>query len=180
MQTEIPPVTPSMDGAGEPDASLRPGCRCCGQAPVDYTRNPNSHLCGECRQKLIRYPVPRPLLGLMLLVVLLMGVSFAKFPAAMESFAAYRMAEQYAAAADYDSAIQVVAPLLDRYPQSPKVILAALDYCMAGEYYYDAAYVFDEYAVGLEVNDADYKRMDDHYKKLISIFESIDEEVAQS
>ena len=128
-------------------------CHLCHGAPIDRSENRNSVLCKNCREKAIRYPVPKKIWAAVAVVLVLLLVSMVRFPKTLGDYRIYVSAEDRIENGELYEGMTDLLNIVEKYPQSTaltgKLVRLAMKY---GCYDY-AAYTIDNYLVGKEVND---------------------------
>ena len=120
-----------MDAQGEnrPTLVLDPGspasappqavCRHCRSAqPESGYETP---LCAACRRTLVKRPFPIWVVGTAAVTILLVFVSFLRFPSAVQFGVAYERADRQEQKNDYRGALKNYHLVASRYPNSPKL-----------------------------------------------------------
>lgn len=173
---------PADDGIEEP-YTVRPEfaipeeelCRKCGQKRIDRSKSRNSILCGECREEQTRYPFPKMMVPIVLCAVVLIGVAMVRTPKVLKCYKSYNQAQDQAAAGEIFPVLQNLMEVMEIYPDSVPVAERMLDLSMSYGYYDAAAFVFNEYLAGQEVNNASYAKISGYTKKLERFYNTVDQ-----
>ncbi|HHY81365.1 MAG TPA: hypothetical protein GX505_01640 [Clostridiales bacterium] len=154
-------------------------CIACRQREKDKSDNPHSELCTECRHALIKYPIPKWIFLIFVLIVILLAASVKNIPESIKDLKAYQDAEaKYYDKYYYDSLV-LYDELYQKYPDSVLLAVKLMQACIKQQNFDYAAYIIDNSLVGKEVDDSDYKLITesidllDRYYSLVSKVDEI-------
>lgn len=149
-------------------------CQYCGQRNIDRSVNPDSVICAECRESLIRYPIPKKIYAMLALIFVLVVVGLLQFPGGLNSYKTFFTADARAADGYSSSALVDLDELMADYPDSDKIPLKMLDISMQYGYYDYAAYIINTYIVGKELSDYEYDKVTHYSDSLNSYYDTQD------
>lgn len=149
-------------------------CRACGKAIIDRSENVDSVLCSTCRERLIRYPVPKLFILFSAIIVILMGFAFSRFPKVLRCYKIYEKAEAMAESGDIGAAVDGLNTVVDQYPESIPVATRLVDIAMGGGCYDAAAYVLSNNLSGKEMAEDTVARLNQYIDKIERYYDSCD------
>lgn len=149
-------------------------CKECGHGEIDRTENPDSVLCRTCREKYIHYPISKVLIFFSIILVILMGAAFSRFPKVLKYYKMYEQSEQIAAEGGIKDAIDGLYTVLEQYPDSTEVAVRLTDIAMAGGYYDDAANMLSNYFSDVSMDDVTVTRLNQYIDKLDRYYTTCD------
>lgn len=118
--------------------------------------------------------IPIPILLFLIASLVLAGISMFRFPESLSEYKVYRRAEERTHSGETAAALQDLLEVLEEHPNSMPLILELIDLSMESGYYDQAAYVFNEYLVGKNLNDSQYARMMRYSRRLDSYYLTYD------
>lgn len=141
-------------------------CRKCRHRTIDRSENPESVLCRDCREELIRLKIP-PVFYLIGAAVVLMAVFvFTSSMGGLRNFGIYNQSKSMAADGYVVTALDGLLDILEENPDNKNVAVRLADLGMKYAYYNYAAYAIDNYLVGKEVSDSQYDKLNGYIRKL--------------
>jgi tetratricopeptide (TPR) repeat protein len=141
-------------------------CQACGKGYIDRSESAHSIMCTECRDKMIRHPVPKIFLLFSLLVFVLVVVAFYHFPEVLDSYKIYERSPALADSGEITIALTELNTLIEKYPNSNPIAVRMADIAMEKGYYEYAGYVIDTYLYGEEMNDVLVDRMNGYVDRI--------------
>lgn len=163
-------------------------CKHCGTRYIDYSENPQSVLCKECREELLKLNIPKPVIVFCILVavltvvnIVIFAVDFVKFKNADGFEYATHMTDErcklYKDMADNGevfTALDSMAGILENEPDNLEMAITLADVAMEYTYPDYAAWAIDYYLVGQEVSDKEIDRMNSYIDEL-NVYYATDE-----
>lgn len=149
-------------------------CKRCRRRTIDRSGNPDSELCKECREELIKLKIP-PLFYLNAVIVLFLMV-FTILPS-MGGFVnvfSYKNAEETSEEGFVISVMDNLVSILDDNPDNIDVAIELTDVAMKYSYYDYAAYAIENFLVGEEVPDKAYYRINGYIDELNTYYDTVD------
>ena len=165
-------------------------CRRCRKRPIDKSENPDSVLCRDCREELIKLRIPTPLLvtGIIvaIIVILCMGVFVMDFFRLRVGFGGHEVFQfndkeeimenmpdpMYTVYSTQAGMGQVVTAMdgilteLEENPDDMDMAILLADIAMEYSYFDYAAYAINEYLVDKSVSDEEYDRITGYIEEL--------------
>ena len=172
MQEE--PNVPEINYGQEDQWEAENRCGACGHGMIDRSENTDSVLCSACRERFIRYPVPKLFIVFSAVIVVLLGFAFIRFPKVIKSYKIYVKAEAKAANGDIVEAIQGLHTVVEQYPGSVPVAVRLTDIAMEGGFYDDASYVISNNLSGKKIEANTVARLNRYIDKLDRFFHTYD------
>ena len=164
MQEE--PNVPEINYGQEDQWEAENRCGACGHGMIDRSENTDSVLCSACRERFIRYPVPKLFIVFSAVIVVLLGFAFIRFPKVIKSYKIYVKAEAKAANGDIVEAIQGLHTVVEQYPGSVPVAVRLTDIAMGGGFYDEASNVLSNSLSGKSVDETTHARMSQYIDKI--------------
>lgn len=149
-------------------------CKKCNTRRIDKSENPKSELCLECRQELIKYPIPLQLWLTMAVVAVMVIISMLRFPGVFKTYWAYQDAKQQQQEDCVYTAMNQYNIVLESYPTASSIAVDMTDMAMKYSFYDSASYIIDEYLVGKEVTDSIYNRIEGYFVTLDEYYNTYD------
>lgn len=149
-------------------------CKRCRRRAIDRSGNPDSELCKECREELIKLKIP-PVFYLFAVIVLFLMV-FTILPS-MRGFVnvfSYKNAEETSEEGFVISVMDNLVSILDENPDNIDVAIELTDVAMKYSYYDYAAYAIENFLVGEEVPDKAYYRINGYIDELNTYYDTVD------
>ena len=168
MQEE--PYIPEIDKGQEEQWETENRCRACGHAMIDRSEYPDSALCSTCRERFIRYPVPKHFILFSVILVVLMGFAFSRFPKILKSYKIYVKAETMAENGDIAEAMESLRTVVEQYPDSIPVAVRLTDIAMERGFYSDASNVLSNNLSGKTMDENTVVRMNQYIDKITRFF----------
>lgn len=148
-EQEIPTGKPEpQEASSEADEADSPYCLNCHINLKDTTENPNSVLCGECREHYIRYPLPRWLLAVLIIIIFAMAAGVLKMPVVLCNFKLYQQAEAAYDQKRFNTAAASYALLQEQYPKGQTIHEKMFLALVKAQRMEEAALVFNTYLDG--------------------------------
>lgn len=164
MQQE--PNVPEISNGQEDQWETEKRCGACGHGLIDRSENADSVLCSTCREKFIHYPVPKLFIFFSAVIVILIGVTFIRFPKVIKSYKIYEKAEAMAANGEVVEAIHGLHTVVEQYPNSVPAAVRLTDIAMGGGYYDDASNVLSNSLSGKSMDETTLARMNQYIDKI--------------
>ena len=149
-------------------------CKACRQAEIDQSESANSVLCRTCREKMIRYPIPKLFILFLIIIVILIGVAFWHFPKVLGCYKIYENSLAQAENGEISIAIKDLNTVIEQYPDSIPVATRLTDIAMDGGYYDDASNVLSTYLMEKEMDVDTVDRLNQYTYKLERYYTSLD------
>ena len=149
-------------------------CKKCQTRVVDKSDNPDSILCKQCREELIRYPIPKWIYYFAAFIAVLMIISFVCLPGSLEPYRVIEGAEKKANEGYIYSTLNDLDVLAEQYQDSNRVPILLVDIAMEHGYYDYAAYAINTYIAGKEVSDSEYNRLESYSAVLDRYYNTYD------
>ena len=150
-------------------------CRKCGQRRIDRSKSRNSILCHRCREEQIRYPFPKLMIPIVLVVLAVIALAMARTPKVIKYYKIYSQAERQASEGEIYPVLQNLMEVMEAYPGSVPVAEEMIELAMEYGYYDAAAYFLNEYLVGKEVSDNTYSKIMGYTYKLDRFYNTSDQ-----
>lgn len=147
-------------------------CRKCHKKRIDRSENSHSILCRECREEQIRYPFPKKMIPVVILVLAVIAAAMVRTPKSLECYKIYSQSVRQAAAGEIYPVLLDLQSVLDVYPDSVQVAERMVELAMKYGYYDAAAYVMNEYLEGKSVSDSTYKNLTFYADKLNRFYDT--------
>ncbi|WP_252231929.1 hypothetical protein [Clostridium sp. ZBS15] len=149
-------------------------CHKCGQVNADTSQCKNSILCNKCREEQIHYPIPKIFAILAIGLIILIGISFLKFPKVFNSYKIYSAAEDNAKKGEVNSTLKNLQNVLEEYPDSLDTAVKIIEIAMENGKYNYAGYIIDTYLSGKEADNSTYTLITEYTKYLDSYYKTYD------
>lgn len=149
-------------------------CKVCTQSKIDKSENENYVICEECREKMIRYPIPKIFLFFSIIIVVLIGISFFHFPKLISDYRIYENSTNQADNGDIDLTIENFYSLTEQYPESIPIAVRFTDLAMDFGYYDIASDVLSTYLMEKEMDIETVDRLNIYIDKLNRYYNSIE------
>lgn len=153
-------------------------CKRCRRRTIDRSENPNSELCKDCREELIKLKIPPVFYICAVLVILL--IIFIMIPSVgglMGAFS-YESAEESIGENSQEgyviTAMDELVSDLDENPDDIDTAIELANVAMKYGYYDYAAYAIDGFLVGEEVPDKTYYRISGYIDELNRYYDTIE------
>lgn len=160
---------------GNPFADMDYGlCKKCKCRTIDRSENPDSVLCRDCRQELIKLKIPPVFYFVGVLVLILVAVTLIPSFGGLKNFNTYNTAED---TSDEGYVITTMDDLLDVLEDNPDNIDVAIeltDIAMKYSYYDYASYAIDQYLADKEVSDKQYRKLIGYVDKINTYYDTCD------
>nr|WP_288828217.1 tetratricopeptide repeat protein [uncultured Clostridium sp.] len=163
-----------MDKGQEEQWETENRCKACGHAIIDRSENPDSVLCSTCRERFIRYPVPKLFIFFSVIIAVLTGFAFSRFPKVLKSYKIYVKAETMAENGDIAAAVEGLKTVVEQYPDSIPAAVRLTDIAMGGGFYSDASNVLSNNLSGKSVDENTLARMNQYIDKINRFFNTYD------
>lgn len=161
-------------------------CKKCGARYIDYSDNPQSVLCKECREEMLKLNIPKPVIAFCIIVVLLTVINigifaseFVKFKNADGFEYATHMTDErcklYQDMADdgeVATALDSMVGILENEPDNLEMAITLADVAMEYTYPDYAAWAIDNYLVGQELSDKEVDRMNGYIDELNKYYDT--------
>lgn len=131
-------------------------CKYCQKRAIDKSENPDSILCGECRETLIHYPIPKKLYAAIAVILVLFAAALFFFPKSLKDYKTYKTSGKVADSGYPFTSLESLDALMEEYPDSISIPLEITEIAVRHGYYDYAAYAIDEYLAGAELTDSQY------------------------
>lgn len=156
-------------------------CKRCRCRSIDRSENPDSVLCRDCREDLIRLKIPRFFYLIGGIVILLAALTFATSLRGLNNLAAYTRSRSMAEEGYVLTVLDDLLDILEDNPNNKDVAIRLADLGMKYAYYDYAAYAIDNYLTGKEVSDSEYDKLTSYIRKLDAYYDTyyLYEEIAE-
>lgn len=141
-------------------------CSKCKTFKIDKFSSKYSNLCTNCREEQLKVKIPfKHLITLLILVVI---SSFAIFLSigSVNRYVHLLRAEKQTKNKEYLFAYQNYSAIVEDYSFNEKIVIKTVRSALDAQYFYDAAYYYDEYIAGVLFNDSDFKETEYLFKKI--------------
>ncbi len=160
---------------GNPFADMEYGlCRKCRRRNIDRSENPDSVLCRDCREELIKLRIPPAFYVIGAAVILLMAFTFITSMGGLRNFGSYNSAEDLARDGYVCTALDNLLAILEENPDNKETAIKLADLGMEYAYYDYAAYSITNYLSGKEVSDYQYDKINGYIKQLENYYATYD------
>lgn len=149
-------------------------CKKCQTRLVDKSENKDSVLCKQCREELIRYPIPKWIWLVGASILVLLALSMFTFPQNLKNYRIVEGAEIRANKGYVYSTLNALNNIAMEDPETNKVAIKIVDVAMQHGYYDFAAYALDNYLVGEDVTETEYDRLSAYSDKLDQYYNTYD------
>lgn len=151
----------------DPFAGLDEGlCQRCRRRSIDRSENPESQLCRDCREELIKLRIPPYFYIIGAVALLLMVFTFSMSAGSFKNLESYANSGDLAEEGYVISAMDNLLSLLEENPDNKQAAIKLADIGMKYGYYDYAAFAIDEYLAGKEVSDGQYEKLSGYIRKL--------------
>lgn len=160
---------------GNPFENMADGlCKRCRCRTIDYSENPESVLCRDCREELIRLKIPRLFYLIGAVVILLSALTFAASIRGLNNLSTYCKSKSMAEDGYVVTVLDDLLYILEDNPQNKNLAIRLADLGMKYAYYDYAAYAIDNYLAGREVSDSQYDKLNSYIRKLDAYYSTYD------
>lgn len=149
-------------------------CKKCGQKYIDNSESRYSILCTECRERQLKYPIPKVFLLLGIGLAVLVIAALINFPKTFADYAIYKTAEEKADDGYVDQTLSSLEEVIKRHPDTTDIAVTSVDIAMENGNYEYAAYMLDNYLYGKTVSDSVYNSLESYSDKIDSIYNVYD------
>lgn len=153
------------------DYNLCKRCRC---KQIDRTENPNSELCRDCREELIKLRIPPYFFVIGVVVICMMLFTFLTSIKGFEKLESYTSAESLADDGYVITAMENLLDVLEENPDNKDVAIRVADIGVKYGYYDYAAYAIDSFLVGKSVSDGQYNKLNGYIKKIDTYYDTLE------
>ena len=157
-------------------------CKRCRHKSIDRSENPDSELCKDCREELIKLKIPPVFYVIGVLVIFLM--IFTMLPSvrifgAFYSFGSKdesvrKEAKEVSDEGYVITAMDEMVSILDKSPDNVDVAIELVDMAMEYSYYDYAAYAIENYLAEEDISDEIYYRINSYINELNIYYDTID------
>lgn len=160
---------------GNPFENMADGlCKRCRCRTIDCSENPESVLCRDCREELIRLKIPRVFYLISAVVILLAALTFAASIGGLRNLSTYLKSKSMAGEGYIITVLDNLLDILEENPQNKNLAIRLADLGMEYAYYDYAAYSIDNYLAGKEVSDSEYDKLTSYIRKLDAYYATYD------
>lgn len=160
---------------GNPFADMESGlCKRCRCRTIDRSENPESILCKDCREELIRLKIPKIFYLAGAVVLFLSVITFAASIKGLHNLGTYSKSRNIAEEGHVITALDDLLYVLEENPDNKNVAIRLADLGMKYAYYDYAAYAIDNYLAGKEVSDSQYDKLNSYIRKLDRYYATYD------
>jgi tetratricopeptide (TPR) repeat protein len=132
-------------------------CCICGSNRINHSDNPHSILCRECQETHLRLPIPLWVKIFFALVLAATVFMAAQLPGFFDTYKTYQSAEQLLSERMYSPAMWKYIEVLEEY-ENVSLAMNAIEAAIGAQHFEIASYLFYNYLVGKNLNDAQYDR----------------------
>jgi len=133
-------------------------CVKCNQKRKDKHENKHSELCSNCRDEQLKIRIPSKIILFIGLICIVIIISLFNAIGSIERYSSYLDAKKHIEKKEYLFAYQNYANLLEEYAYSKDMAFKTIQTALDAQYISDAAYYFDEYIAGKELDDYNYEK----------------------
>lgn len=149
-------------------------CKRCRRKQIDRTENPDSELCRDCREELIKLRIPPYFFIIGVVVICLMVFTLLASVRGFEKLESYTSAESLAKDGYVITAMDKLLAVLEENPDNKDVAIRVADIGMKYGYYDYAAYAIDSFLVGKEVSDGQYNKINGYIKQIDIYYDTLE------
>lgn len=160
---------------GNPFADMDFGlCQRCKRRSIDRSENPDSVLCRECREELIKLKIPPVFYIALVLVLILVAVTLIPSLGGLKNYNTYNTAEETSQEGYIITTMDELLDVLEDNPDNVEVAIELTDIAMKYSYYDYASYAIDQYLGDKEFNDKQYRKLTGYVDKLNIYYDTCD------
>lgn len=141
-------------------------CAACEQSQVDRSKSSNSVLCTECREKFIKYPVPKRIYIFLIIIAILTAIAYSRTPEVIASYKVYSDADKLIEQHQYYYAEQKLDQLEQKYTSSKPIVIKLLEVAMVRCEYEKATKIINEHLVGKELSELELQKVQNYANEL--------------
>jgi len=141
-------------------------CKACGQWVIDRSESSNSVLCHVCREKAIRFPVPKMLLLFFIIIAVIWGATNLHFPEVLECYRIYENSLVQANTGEIENALDNLNSIIELYPNSIPISIRMIDISMNGGYYDFAGYLINTYIADKKVDEDIAEKLNQYVERI--------------
>ncbi|CUU48899.1 tetratricopeptide repeat protein [Clostridium beijerinckii] len=149
-------------------------CKLCGNAYIDKSESRYSTLCTNCREKQIKYPIPKLFILISIVLIFLVGSSFVQFPKIFKAYKSYATAEQKAKQGYVNDALHSLEDLTKQYTEDKSIPVLAVKISMNNGKYEYADYIIDKYLANKKVDKSIYNEITTYSKRIDQYYTTYD------
>ncbi len=149
-------------------------CKRCRRKQIDRTENPNSELCRDCREELIKLRIPPYFFVIGVVVICMMLFTFLTSIKGFEKLESYTSAESLADDGYVITAMENLLDVLEENPDNKDVAIRVADIGVKYGYYDYAAYAIDSFLVGKSVSDGQYNKLNGYIKQIDTYYDTLE------
>lgn len=160
---------------GNPFADMDYGlCKKCKRRTIDRSENPDSVLCRECREELIKLKIPPVFYVVGVLVLILIAVTLIPSFGGLKNYNTYNTAEETSDEGYIITTLDDLLDVLEDNPDNVEVAMELTDIAMKYSYYDYASYTIAQYLEDKEFNDKQYRKLIGYVDKINTYYDTCD------
>lgn len=155
-------------------------CKKCHRRKIDRSESPDSVLCKDCRDEMIKLKIPPVIFICAALTVVLFVITLTPFlgigSSGIGGFGSGSAGnvDQLAEEGYVVSALDQLVSMLEENPDNHRTAIKLTDIAMKYSYFDYAAYAINNYLVGVEVSDSNYYKLQRYISKLNIYYDTLD------
>lgn len=149
-------------------------CKKCKHRTIDRSENPESVLCRDCREELIKLKIPPVFFVVGVLVILLEAFILAVYLGGFKSYKAFYTAEETSDEGYIISTMNELLDILENNPDNLDAAIELTDIAMEYSYYDYASYAMNQYIADREVSDKQYRKLLGYVDEINTYYDTVD------
>lgn len=149
-------------------------CKRCKRRTIDRSENPESVLCRDCREELIKLKIPPVFFVVGVLVILLEAFTLAVYLGGFKGYKAFYTAEETSDEGYIISTMNELLDILENNPDNLDAAIELTDIAMEYSYYDYASYTMDQYIADREVSDKQYRKLLGYVDEINTYYDTVD------
>lgn len=149
-------------------------CKKCRHRTIDRSENPESVLCRDCREELIKLKIPPVFFVVGVLVILLEAFILAVYLGGFKSYKAFYTAEETSDEGYIISTMNELLDILENNPDNLDAAIELTDIAMEYSYYDYASYAMNQYIADREVSDKQYRKLLGYVDEINTYYDTVD------
>lgn len=149
-------------------------CKKCKHRTIDRSENPESVLCRDCREELIKLKIPPVFFVVGVLVILLEAFILAVYLGGFKGYKAFYTAEETSDEGYIISTMDELLDILENNPDNLDAAIELTDIAMEYSYYDYASYAMNQYIADREVSDKQYRKLLGYVDEINTYYDTVD------
>lgn len=149
-------------------------CKRCKHRTIDRSENPESVLCRDCREELIKLKIPPVFFVVGVLVILLEAFILTVYLGGFKSYKAFYTAEETSDEGYIISTMNELLDILENNPDNLDAAIKLTDIAMEYSYYDYASYTMNQYIADREVSDKQYRKLLGYVDEINTYYDTVD------